>query len=135
MTDTVDDDPTLEKAAIDTDPEQSAIKKVIQQRKSDAMKKLRSKRDELILSTDKYTFVDYPINEETREKWYHYRQYLRDLPGMSSPDLDKDENLIDVEWDAEKAAEKAAQVNALKEVETLYFVDEKGELGVIVTTG
>ena len=41
---------------------------------------------------------DYPINPETRKKWGRYRQHLRDLPAMSSPDLDEDGNLKDVEW-------------------------------------
>ena len=79
-------------------PEEIAAQKVIQDRKVEAMTKLRSERDALIPSTDKYAFMDYPINPETRKKWNYYRQHLRDLPGMSSPDLDADGNLTDVEW-------------------------------------
>jgi len=41
---------------------------------------------------------DYPINDETFKKWKRYRQHLRDLPAMSSPDLDADGNLTGVEW-------------------------------------
>ena len=79
-------------------PEEIAAQKVIEQRKVDAMTKLRSERDALIPSTDKYVMWDYPINPETRKKWGRYRQHLRDLPGMSSPDLDEDGNLTGVEW-------------------------------------
>jgi hypothetical protein len=83
---------------IESTPEEVAAQKVIEQRKSDAMNKLRSERDTLLNTTDKYAFMDYPINSETREKWNYYRQYLRDLPGMSSPDLDEDGKLTGVEW-------------------------------------
>ena len=79
-------------------PEKIAAQKVIQERKVAAMTKLRSERDALIPSTDKYIMADYPINDETRKKWKRYRQLLRDLPGMSSPDLDEDGNLTGVEW-------------------------------------
>jgi hypothetical protein len=81
-------------------PEEIAAQKVIEDRKVDAMTKLRSERDALIPSTDKYAFMDYPINPETRKKWGRYRQHLRDLPAMSSPDLDEDGNLTGVEWPA-----------------------------------
>ena len=81
-------------------PEEIAAQKVIQERKSDAMTKLRSERDALILSTDKYIMADYPIRDELRKKWGRYRQHLRDLPAMSSPDLDEDGNLTGVEWPA-----------------------------------
>ena len=79
-------------------PEEIAAREVIEQRKEDAMTKLRSERDVLIHSTDKYIMADYPIRDELRKKWKHYRQHLRDLPGMSSPDLDEDGNLTGVEW-------------------------------------
>ena len=68
------------------------------QRKADAMTKLRSERDIRINASDKYAFHDYPIRDETRKKWLHYRQHLRDLPAMSSPDLDEHGELIGVEW-------------------------------------
>jgi len=79
-------------------PEEIAAQKVIEQRKVDAMTKLRSERDALIPPTDKYVMWDYPINDELRKKWKWYRQHLRDLPAMSSPDLDEDGNLTGVEW-------------------------------------
>ena len=86
-----EDDPT---------PEEIAAREVVQKRKVEAMTKLRSERDALIPSTDKYVMRDYPINDETFKKWKLYRQHLRDLPGMSSPDLDEDGNLRDVVWPA-----------------------------------
>jgi hypothetical protein len=79
-------------------PEELAAQEVIQERRVDAMTKLRSERDALFPSTDKYVMRDYPINDETFEKWKRYRQHLRDLPGMSSPDLDENGNLTGVEW-------------------------------------
>ena len=81
-------------------PEEIAAEKIIEQRRIDAMTKLRSERDALFPSTDKYVMWDYPINDELRKKWKRYRQHLRDLPGMSSPDLDEDGKLTGVEWPA-----------------------------------
>ena len=78
--------------------EELAARKAEQQRKVEAMTKLRSERDALIPSTDKYVMADYPIRDELRKKWKRYRQHLRDLPGMSSPDLDEDGKLTGVEW-------------------------------------
>ena len=94
---------TLLDTGVETDdlkltPEEIAAQKVIEQRKVDAMTKLRSERDALFPSTDKYVMWDYPIKDETRKNWKRYRQLLRDLPGMSSPDLDEDGKLIGVEW-------------------------------------
>jgi hypothetical protein len=63
-----------------------------------AIEKLREIRDKMLFETDKYAIPDYPINDEERKQWYRYRQHLRDLPGMSSPDLDEDGNLVGVEW-------------------------------------
>ena len=79
-------------------PEEIASQKVIEDRIVSAMTKLRSERDALMTGTDMYAMRDYPINDETFNKWRRYRQHLRDLPGMSSPDLDADGNLKDVEW-------------------------------------
>jgi hypothetical protein len=100
---------------LDPTPEEIADRQVIEDRKKDAMTKLRSERDPLLHQTDKYVIGDYPIDDETFKKWKNYRQYLRDLPAMSSPDLDEDGNLTGVEWDIEKATEKAAQAKAKAE--------------------
>lgn len=79
-------------------PEEIAAEKVIEDRKVEAMIKLRSQRDLLLHQTDKYAMRDYPIDDETLKKWKLYRQCLRDFPVMSSPDLDEDGNIIGVEW-------------------------------------
>jgi hypothetical protein len=79
-------------------PEEIVAFEAERQRKEDAMKKLRAERDALINTTDKYVTPDYPINDKSRKQWHFYRQYLRDLPSMSSPDLDEDGNLVGVEW-------------------------------------
>lgn len=78
--------------------EEIAAIKVIRDRQVEAMIKLRSERDALIPPTDKYVMRDYPILDETLKKWIYYRQHLRDLPAISSPDLDEDGNLTGVEW-------------------------------------
>lgn len=83
---------------VEPTPEEIAAAKAVDDRKIEAMTKLRSERDALIPSTDKYIMADYPIRDELRQKWGCYRQHLRDLPVMSSPDLDEDGNLIGVEW-------------------------------------
>jgi len=88
----------MEANAIEPTPEETAALKVIEDRKVEAMTKLRSERDALIPATDKYVMWDYPIRDELRKEWKRYRQHLRDLPGMSSPDLDEDGNLVGVEW-------------------------------------
>jgi hypothetical protein len=79
-------------------PEELAVVEAEQQRKMDAKEKLRQARNALLDATDKYATPDYPINDETRKKWFHYRQHLRDLPVMSSPDLDENGELTGVEW-------------------------------------
>ena len=79
-------------------PEEIAARKVIEDRKVEAMTKLRSERDALFPATDKYVMRDYPINDETFKKWKRYRQALRDLPRTARPTLDADGNLTDVEW-------------------------------------
>ena len=83
---------------VELTPEEIAAAKAVDDRIIEAMTKLRSERDALFPSTDKYVMRDYPINDETFKKWKRYRQQLRDLPAMSSPDLDEDGNLTGVEW-------------------------------------
>jgi len=41
---------------------------------------IRSKRDILLMFSDKYMLLDYPITEEKRNDWRIYRQELRDFP-------------------------------------------------------
>jgi hypothetical protein len=79
--------------------EEIAAMEAERQRKADAKEKLRKARNTLLDASDKYVTPDYPHHtEEKRKKWFFYRQHLRDLPGMSSPDLDEDGNLVGVEW-------------------------------------
>jgi hypothetical protein len=96
-------------------PEETAAREAVEQRKVDAMTKLRSERDALIPSTDKYIMADYPIRDELRKKWGRYRQHLRDLPGMSSPDLDEDGKLTDVEWPVAPVVEALTWKNLREE--------------------
>jgi hypothetical protein len=91
-------DETIDGTTRERTPEELAQMEAERQRKEDAMKKLRAERDALINTTDKYVTPDYPINDEKRKQWGRYRQHLRDLPGMSSPDLDEDGNLTGVTW-------------------------------------
>jgi hypothetical protein len=83
----------------DPTPEELAAMEAERQRKSDAKEKLRQARDILLDASDKYATLDYPHHtKEKRKKWFRYRQHLRDLPAMSSPDLDENGELIGVEW-------------------------------------
>ena len=79
-------------------PQEIEEANVRQKRYEDALKELRSQRNTLIDATDKYVTPDFPMDDEKRKQWYYYRQHLRDLPAMASPDLDEDGNLVGVEW-------------------------------------
>lgn len=62
------------------------------------MKKLRKERNKKLLATDKYIIVDWPHkNENIKQQWIVYRQLLRDLPTISTPLLDSNDNLV-VNW-------------------------------------
>lgn len=39
----------------------------------------RDERDYILETTDKFMLIDYPIDDNTREKYKQYRQYLRDI--------------------------------------------------------
>ena len=43
---------------------------------------IRRKRDELLINTDLFMLVDYPISEELREELKQYRQKLRDITNI-----------------------------------------------------
>ena len=45
-----------------------------------AFEQLRSIRNNLLTSSDKYMLVDFPITSEQKELWITYRQTLRALP-------------------------------------------------------
>ena len=43
---------------------------------------LRQKRDSLLIESDKYMLVDYPIDNDLLSKWKTYRKALRDMPTL-----------------------------------------------------
>lgn len=89
----------LDTGSNESTPEELAAIEAERQRKADAKEKLRKARNALLDASDKYNMSDYPHHtEERRKKWLHYRQHLRDLPAMSSPDLDENGELVGVEW-------------------------------------
>ena len=54
----------------------------------EAMRLLRLKRNELLQQSDVFVFPDFPHKDEaTKQAWLAYRQALRDLPSISSPQL------------------------------------------------
>ena len=64
------------------------------------MKVLRRERNIKLNDTDKYTSIpDWPhTTEEIKQSWLDYRQTLRNLPSNSSPQLDDNGELINVNW-------------------------------------
>lgn len=58
--------------------------------------KVRARRDELLLMTDRYMLADFPIAEEEREQYRQYRQYLRDIP--ETPDFPEAEAMDFAAW-------------------------------------
>jgi len=63
------------------------------------MKILREKRNIKLNDTDKYTIADWPhTTEEIKQSWLDYRQTLRNLPSNSSPQLDDNGELTNVNW-------------------------------------
>ena len=60
----------------------------------DAYHYLRKERDRLIALSDWMANTDVVMTEE----WKKYRQSLRDLPANAEPQLDDNNNLINVTW-------------------------------------
>jgi len=60
-------------------PEEIAATIAEHQRRVDARTKLRSERDALMTGTDMYAMRDYPINDETFNKWRRYRVCLHPI--------------------------------------------------------
>lgn len=44
--------------------------------------KIRAERDAILLSTDKFMLIDYPITAEQKQQYIDYRAMLRDLPAQ-----------------------------------------------------
>tara|TARA_Y100000389_G_scaffold194113_1_gene223698 strand:+ start:989 stop:1357 length:369 start_codon:yes stop_codon:yes gene_type:complete len=63
------------------------------------MKKLREERNKKLLESDKYSINDWPhSSEEVKQAWITYRQALRNLPSIASPQLDDNGELTNVNW-------------------------------------
>lgn len=59
---------------------QEWLKNAKQSEYSELATKIREKRDKLLDATDKFTIIDYPISENSKQEVLEYRQKLRDLP-------------------------------------------------------
>jgi len=61
---------------------------------AEPLRLLRLQRDQLLAQTDWWVLPDRTATQAQLE----YRQSLRDLPANSSPELDENGNLINVNW-------------------------------------
>lgn len=66
--------------------------------KSEALAKLREKRNELLAETDKVTMSCYSRGIPVPADWASYQQALRDLPSNASADFAGDGSLIGFVW-------------------------------------
>ena len=55
---------------------------------------LRAKRNDLLIETDFWALTDRIMTQAQKD----YRQKLRDLPSIASPQLDENEQIINVTW-------------------------------------
>lgn len=62
-----------------------------------AMQILKEDRNQLLQKSD-WRFLS---DQTPSQEWIDYRQALRDLPANNTPELDEDENLINVNWPVE----------------------------------
>jgi len=61
----------------------------------------RVERDNLLIISDRYMVIDFPITEEKRQEWKVYRQLLRDLPGntdLTQLQMNSHFQLINFTW-------------------------------------
>ena len=76
-------------------PSESEIQAKIQELKAaEPLRLLRQQRDQLLAQTDWWVLPDRTATQAQLD----YRQALRDLPANSSPELDENGNLINVNW-------------------------------------
>tara|TARA_A100001015_G_C14467475_1_gene510383 strand:+ start:40 stop:252 length:213 start_codon:yes stop_codon:yes gene_type:complete len=61
-----------------------------------ALDLLRGMRNKMLLKTDWRMTTDYPYADQA--EWASYRTQLRDLPEHTSPTLDEQGNLMNVDW-------------------------------------
>lgn len=86
----VDDQPVFE-----TDLSDSVIQaKIVELQAAEPMRLLRQQRDQLLTQTDWWVLPDRTATQAQLD----YRQSLRDLPQNSSPKLDENGQLINVNW-------------------------------------
>ena len=75
------------------------LSKVTELNNTEPMKLLREERNKKLLETDKYAIIDWPhANDTVRQSWLIYRQALRDLPSISSPQIDSSGKLTNITW-------------------------------------
>ena len=55
---------------------------------------LRAKRNSLLIETDVWALTDRTMSQAQKD----YRQELRDLPSIASPELNENEQIINVTW-------------------------------------
>ena len=76
-------------------PSESEIQaKVAELQAAEPLRLLRLQRDQLLAQTDWWVLPD----RTATQAQLNYRQALRDLPANSSPELDENGNLINVNW-------------------------------------
>ena len=79
-------------------PTEEAIQaKLTELQNAEPMRVLREERNRKLAQTDWRSSSDLTLSSE----WSTYRQALRDLPANSSPTLDSDGNLQNVNWPSE----------------------------------
>tara|TARA_S200000501_G_C20490099_1_gene597864 strand:+ start:219 stop:587 length:369 start_codon:yes stop_codon:yes gene_type:complete len=75
------------------------LSKVTELNNTEPMRLLREERDKKLLETDKYAIIDWPhTNDTVKQSWLIYRQALRDLPSISSPQIDSNGKLTNITW-------------------------------------
>ena len=71
--------------------------KIAELQAAEPMRLLKEERNRRIAATD-WRFLS---DQTPSQEWIDYRQALRDLPANSTPELDEDGNLINVDWPVE----------------------------------
>ena len=71
--------------------------KIAELEAAEPMRLLKEERNRRIAESD-WRFLS---DQTQSQEWIDYRQALRDLPANSTPELDEDGNLINVDWPVE----------------------------------
>ncbi len=71
--------------------------KIVELQAAEPMRLLKKERNQRIAATD-WRFLS---DQTPSQEWIDYRQALRDLPANSTPELNEDGNLINVNWPVE----------------------------------